>query len=124
MRDELENELKKRRLPGVDFRAASWKPTQGRYSGKTCNGVQIIITDAPRAQITRLNFEIYDAVRRVAPSIQFWGASGRNAMFDKVCGTSAIRKMMQSGKSSAEIWNIWNNGAAKFAKEVASVRLY
>ena len=120
----LESELKKRRLPGVDFRAASWKPTQGIYSGKTCNGVQIIITDAPRAHITRLNFEIYDAVRRVAPSIQFWGSPARNAMFDKVCGTSAIRRLMQSGKPSAEVWNAWNSGAAKFEKETAAVRLY
>ncbi len=120
----LENNLKKRRLAGVDFRAASWKPKGGIYSGKTCNGVQIIITDPQSAQLTRLNFEIYDAVRHIAPKIAFWNSSESNSMFDKVCGTNQIRRMMQRDKSSSEIWNVWNSGAAQFAKEAQAARLY
>jgi uncharacterized protein YbbC (DUF1343 family) len=120
----LEVELKKRNLPGVGFRAASWKPSKGVYAGKICNGVQIFVTDAQSAQLTRLNFELYDAVRHVAPKIPFFNSASHNAMFDKVCGTSYIRRLMQSGKSSAEVWNAWNSGAAHFAKEVQAVRLY
>lgn len=120
----LENELKRRRLPGVDFRAASWIPTKGRYAKQVCSGVQILLIDPQNARLTRLNFEIYDAVRRVAPHIKFWNSADRNSMFDKVCGTSGIRRLMQSGKSPSELWKVWNSGAARFAKETQSVRLY
>ena len=120
----LESELKKRRLAGVDFRAASWKPKGGVYSGKNCYGVQIFVTDPQKAELTRLNFELYDAVRRVAPKISFWNSSSQNSMFDKVCGTSQIRKMMQSGKSSDAVWQTWNQGAARFAKEANAARFY
>lgn len=120
----LEKELTKRHLPGVDFRAASWKPDKGVHAGKTCNGVQVIVTDVQRAQLTRLNFEIYDAVHRVAPKIQFWDSAERNSMFDKVCGTNQIRRLMRNGKSSAEIWTVWNSGAIRFEREIMAARLY
>jgi uncharacterized protein YbbC (DUF1343 family) len=120
----LESELKKRNLPGLDFRAASWKPSQGVHAGKVCNGVQIVLVDPQRAPLTRLNFELYDAVRRIAPQLNFWNSASHNAMFDKVCGTSQIRRMMQSGKSSAEVWATWNAGAIAFAKESLAARLY
>ena len=120
----LANELQKRPLAGVEFRAASWVPTAGRYAGKTCNGVQIVLLDPRNAQLTRINFEIYDAVRRVAPHIDFWNSTDRNSMFDKVSGTSQIRRLMQSGRSPSEIWKVWNSGAVRFTRETQPVRLY
>ncbi|HEY0074787.1 MAG TPA: hypothetical protein VGB77_11840, partial [Abditibacteriaceae bacterium] len=120
----LQQELQKRGLPGVEFRAASWIPVKGRYAKQLCSGVQIILHEPKQVQLTRLNFEIYDAVRRVAPQIKFWNSSDRNSMFDKVCGTSQIRRLMQNGKSSSEVWKVWNSGAARFANETQAVRLY
>lgn len=120
----LESTLKKQRLAGFDFRAASWKPTKGVHAGKTCSGVQIVITDPQRAQLTRLNFEIYDAVRAVAPKIQFWNSPSQNAMFDKVCGTNYIRRLMQTNNASSTVWQVWNRGASQFATESQAARLY
>ncbi len=116
--------LNARRVPGWQFRAASWVPTMGRFARKRCDGVQIVLIDASRAQITRLNFEIYAAVRRVAPKFSFFSSKSRNAMFDKVCGTPQIRRTMQSGQSVDAVWKLWNQGAAKFTAQSAPFRLY
>jgi beta-N-acetylhexosaminidase len=120
----LVNELKRRRLPGFNFRAASWTPAKGRYAGQVCSGAQILITDQHRAQLTRLNFEIITASMRVAPHVKFFASSRHNAMFDAVCGTSQIRRMLQAKKSPDEIWRVWNSGAAAFKAQSAKYHLY
>lgn len=120
----LEADLKGRRLPGWDFRAVSWTPSKGVYAGKTCYGVQLILTDPRRAEMTRPNFELYDAVRRIAPGLKFFTSASQKSMFDKVCGTTQIRRLMQSGKSSTQIWQVWNRGATDFDRQVRQARLY
>jgi uncharacterized protein YbbC (DUF1343 family) len=116
--------LNARRLPGWSFRAASWTPTKGRHAKKRCQGVQILLTNPRIAQTTRLNFEIYAAVRQVAPQIEFFGAARNNAMFDMVCGTKEIRRLMQQGQSVDAVWSVWNRGAETFKKQSAPFRLY
>ncbi len=116
--------LNARGLAGWSFRAVSWVPSKGAYARKRCNGVQITLTDPRVAQPTRLNFEIYAAARRIAPRLRFFNSAKRNAMFDKVCGTSQIRRLMQSGQSADAVWSVWNRGAAPFEKGSARFRLY
>ena len=78
----LERILKGRKLAGWDFRAVSWTPNKGRYAGKMCQGVQLMVTDPQRAETTRMNFEIWAATRKIAPKIAFFGSSKHNKMFD------------------------------------------
>lgn len=120
----LEKALNRRRLAGWQFRAASWNPNKGRYAGKLCTGVQIVLTDPKTAQATRLNFEIYRAVRQIAPKISFFGSKRHNAMFDLVCGTSQTRALMQSGQSADSLWRIWNKRSAIWEKQAAAARIY
>lgn len=116
--------LNARRLPGWTFRAVSWVPRQGAHIGKQCQGVQIILLDPRRAQTTRLNFEIYSAVRQVAPRLKLFTRKDRNAMFDKVCGTSQIRRLMMQGQSAASLWRVWNQGNAAFRRQSKPYLLY
>jgi len=120
----LEAELKGRGLQGWDFRAASWTPASGRFAGRLCTGVELHLTDEKRAELTRINFEIFDAVRRIAPRLQFFNSARHNKMFDAVCGTGEVRRRMSSGQSAAALWRYWNGGAAPFAKQAAPFRLY
>ncbi len=120
----LAKRLNSRGLRGWNFRAVSYVPTKGAYARKRCNGVQILLIDASKAQATRLNFEIYAAVRQIAPKIRFFSDSKRNAMFDKVAGNSQTRRLMQSGASADALWQEWNRGAAGFEKGAARFRLY
>ncbi len=117
-------ELNRRRLPGWDFEAFAWTPVKGRFARKRCSGVKIRLTDAALAQATRLDFEIFDAVRRIAPKTAFFNSARHNAMFDKVCGSGQIRRAMQLGQSASEIWRLWNNGAANFVKQSSQYWMY
>lgn len=120
----LVSELKKRNIAGWDFKAVSWKPRKGRYAGKTCNGVQLVLTDPSRADSTRINFEIWAATRRVAPRINFFNSSSHNKMFDLVCGTPIVRALMQKNTNINRLLQVWNGDAAAWEKQSRSARLY
>jgi len=121
----LANDLNRRGLPGVTFRPMSWRPFYGAMKGRDCGGVEIHFTDTRRAELTRLNFEIMDALRRVAPSRRLFAASGEETrMFDLDCGTDKVRKAFESGRSAADIWAMWNRDSAKFRSERQPFLLY
>ena len=120
----LAHTLNNRNIAGWDFKAVSWKPRGGRYAGKNCNGVQLILTDPSRADTTRINFEIWAATRRVAPRINFFPDSSHNRLFDLVCGTSTIRALMQKNVGIDRLLQVWNGDAAAWEKQSRAARLY
>ena len=120
----LVRELKKRDIAGWGFKAVSWKPQGGRYSGKTCNGVQLIVADPARADSTRINFELWAATRKIAPGINFFANSSQNKMFDLVCGTPAMRALMQKNVGIDRLLQVWNGDASAWAKQSEPARLY
>ena len=120
----LAAELTRRRLPGCEFRAAQWRPSNGVFRGQRCSGVRISFSDVARAPLTRLNFEVMDAIRKVAPKYALFGRSrGGDQMFDLVCGTNQVRRMFLAGKSAAQIWAAWNRDAG-FAAQRRPYLLY
>jgi uncharacterized protein YbbC (DUF1343 family) len=122
--EALAAELTRRRLPGCEFRTAQWRPMRGVFKGKRCSGVHIVLSDPARASLTRLNFEIMDAMRKVAPEYVLFGQSrSSDQMFDLVCGTNQVRRMFATGKSAAQIWAAWNS-AAGFSAQRQPYLLY
>jgi uncharacterized protein YbbC (DUF1343 family) len=112
-------------LAGVAFSPVQWRPARGAYAGRTCTGVQINFTDVEAASLTRLNFEIMDAVRKIEPSRRFFGTSrAKDRMFDLCAGTARVRRLFQAGQSSASIWAAWNTGRATFLKQRKPYLLY
>ena len=68
----LAKELTRRNQSGIIFRPRSWVPFYGAMKDRECGGVQIHLTEltgagnaAPPATLTRLNFEILDALRKL-----------------------------------------------------------
>ncbi len=120
----LVRELNKRNIVDWQFKAVSWKPRGGRYSGKTCNGVQLLVADPSRADSTRINFELWAATRRVAPQINFFANSSQNKMFDLVCGTPIMRGLMQKNTDINRLLQVWNGDAAAWEKQSRAARLY
>ena len=120
----LVRELNKRDIAGWDFKAVSWTPTKGRYAGKTCNGVQLIVADPVRAASTRINFELWAATRKVAPRINFFANSNQNRMFDLVCGTPQMRALMQKNTGINRLLQVWNGDAAAWEKQSRAARIY
>lgn len=116
-------ELNSRGFPGVTFRACSFVPYYALFKGQSCGGVQIHITDYRTAPLTRLNFELMDAARKLHVGAEFF-PDGKPKLFDKVCGTDSVRKAFMAGESSAEIWQKWNADADGFRRARAPYLLY
>jgi uncharacterized protein YbbC (DUF1343 family) len=111
--------LNRRGLPGYSFEPASWTPTKGVHAQRSCTGVRIGLTDANRAELTRLNFELMDAVRKITPDRRFFGVDAEmDHMFDLSCGTDRVRRAFIEGRSAAEIWREWNTGSVLFRRKL------
>lgn len=122
----LLRELKKRGdfLPGFAFRPAWWTPFYGTYKGRNCGGVQIYLTDAARAPLSRFNFVLLDALRSLHPARPFFPPGEETRLFDLGCGTNAPRKAFQSGATASQIWNEWNQNRDAFLTDRKPFLLY
>ena len=121
----LAAELERRRLADVQFSPVQWRPSRGAFAGRVCTGVQISFTDVKSVSLTRVNFELIDAVRKIDPSRRVFGASrAKDRMFDLCCGTTRVRRMFQAGQPAAKIWTAWNTGSAAFRTQRKRYLLY
>jgi uncharacterized protein YbbC (DUF1343 family) len=123
--EALARELNRRRIGGAIFRPASWRPYYGAMKGQLCGGVQIYLAGGMNIELTRLNFEIMDALRKVSPGRNLTAVSSEETrMFDLSCGTDKVRKAFNRGSSSAEIWAAWNADAERFRAKRRPYLLY
>ena len=120
----LAAELNRRGMAGFAFEPVSWQPSNGAHRNRLCTGVQIRVSDANRAELTRLNFELMDAVRRIAPTRSFFAVRSKNHMFDLACGTDGVRRLFTAGKSAAQMWAAWNSGSVAFREQRKPYLLY
>lgn len=121
--ERLAGLLNARRLSGVWFRPAYFQPYYGPYARKVCGGVQIILTDPRAAPLTPIQFHVIDAVRRLKPDLKLFGR-GRDAMFDKVCGTDRIRRLLEQGAPLDDVLKAWNEGVQEFREQRTPYLLY
>ncbi len=116
--------LNARRLPGVHFRPLYFKPYYiDRVKGKACGGAQIHLIDPSSADLTTLQFHVMDVVRRTYPDVKLFG-NGRDAMFDKVCGTDQVRLMFEDGRPLSEILDFWSEGVEDFRRACKRYLMY
>lgn len=115
--------LAARKIPGVTFRPTWWTPFYGAFSGERCAGVQIHLTNPRTVPLTRINFELMDAIRKQKPNTDFF-TGNRASMFDKVSGTSTLRTGFLSGSSAGTLWQKWNEGSETFRKSRTKYLLY
>ncbi len=123
--ERMADELNRRGLKGVRFRAVYWRPFYAAFQGQLCGGTQIYLTDPAQAELTRINFEILDALRRISPARPLFGTSKNgDRMFDLVCGTDVVRRQLLAGRSAERIWTEWNAGSRAFRSARQPFLLY
>lgn len=129
----LATELNSRKLPGIFFRPAYFKPYYGPYKDRACEGVQLHITDFDALMPVETGLHIVEAIHKLYPEqrILYGGAAAgpakqraRVSAFNKVMGTTEIRRMLLDGKSAQEIIHWWEAERDQFAKGRAKYFLY
>lgn len=113
-------------LPGVRFQPLTYKPFYGTFKDEGLGGVQMYFTDPANAPLTAINFHAIEALRALGRDVFADAVAAKKSfdMFDKVNGTDATRRALQSGTSAAEIVRRWQPGEEKFRKERVPYLLY
>lgn len=116
--------LNARKLPGVRFREGYFVPTFSKHEGKTCAGVQILVTD-PRSYRP-----IPTAVAMLAEAARYDGFAWRKDddprpyWIDKLSGSTRLRKMLDAGDSTDEITAAWEDEVRDFERTRREYLLY
>lgn len=121
--DALKAKLDSYELPGVAFRTIHYKPISGSSAGKLVHGVQYYYTDYEAATITMTQFFVMQAVHELYPNVNPFG-TGRNDMFDKVCGTDYVRVNFSNTYKVSDIKSYWDKDVEDFRTLSSNYYLY
>ena len=116
-------------FPGVAFREAYFRPTFSEFTGETCGGVHIHVTDRNAFTPVVLGIAMVKTARDMYPDHFLWRQNdyeyefGRNP-FDIVCGTDKIRLALESGASVRDIEADWRPRLNEFIEARKPYLLY
>jgi uncharacterized protein YbbC (DUF1343 family) len=104
-------------IPGV--RAKPW--SAGRDSG-----MFLQIDPHNAGNLTAINFQIIDILNDEIDHFSTFGRTDydQRDMFDKICGTTSIRRRLSNGASASSIVSSWNSGVVRWAVERQPYLLY
>lgn len=123
---DLADNLNALQLPGVMFRPISYKPYYGFGKGTDLNGVEVYVTDFNKAELTLVQFYVMQELARMYPAHKASaGASpARFGMFDKVCGSKAVRTGFFKRHRVEDIDRLWHKDLPAFEKTKKEYHLY
>jgi uncharacterized protein YbbC (DUF1343 family) len=116
-------------FPGVRFREAWFQPWFAEFTGQTCGGLQLHVTDREAFQPVLVGLAMIQTARSLYPNDFLWRQNdyeyefGRNP-FDIVCGTDRIRKAIEADEPFESIEKICSEGLADFIAARSKYLLY
>jgi len=107
-------------LPGALFRPVTFTPTLSKFSGESCQGVQLHVADRKSFRPLPTALAIVEDIRRNYPEqFQF-----KSAHFDRLSGTDAVRKAMERNEPVGEIVATWQKDLKEFEAARRKFLLY
>ena len=121
--------LERLALPGVRFRPARFIPTFHKWTGKSCGGVQLHVTDRRRFKPFLTGLALLAVARRQAPRAFAWRPppyefERRRMPIDILAGTDAIRLALERGEPLAGIEAEWQSDLGRWRRRRAAALLY
>ncbi len=116
---ELASELNELKLPGVDFRAASFTPSFSKHAGELTHGVQIHVTDKEAFKPVKTGLSLVKMIHDLYPEdFEFRAENSAGvSFFDLLVGNGWIREGIENGDSVKKMEKQWENDLKEF-KEV------
>ncbi|MDF2568715.1 MAG: hypothetical protein K0R55_319 [Sporomusa sp.] len=120
--EHLANNMNAMKLPGVVFRPAHYIPRFGNFSGETCNGVQLHITNRKEFRPVRTGLSLLYAVQALNDGQFAYNFSGKGTpMIDLITGDDALRL----GRYSLnELLSEWDQEAKEFKEMSKAYYIY
>jgi len=117
---ELARALNALGLPGVIFREQGFTPLFSKFKDQLCGGCQLHVTDRNAYRPLAAALHIIKTVRTMYPGKFAFHAD----YFDKIMGTSSVRKALEAGTSVEDIVAGWADGLVRFDALRKSAFLY
>jgi uncharacterized protein YbbC (DUF1343 family) len=123
----LRKEMLQEYLPGVNFSAMEFTPLphqqraiSPKYAHKKCNGVFLDVTDEKKYEPLSTAIALLVALQKLFPdSLRF-----HETQFDRLAGTTKLRKAILSQKTANEITMTWNDDVKNFMERRKKYLLY
>ncbi|NGO69615.1 exo-beta-N-acetylmuramidase NamZ family protein [Streptomyces boncukensis] len=112
-------------LPGVRFREGYFVPTFSKYTGKTCAGVQILVTDPARyAPLPTAAAMLVEARKYDGFAWRKDAGQERPYWIDKLSGSPRLREMVDAGEDAAAVTRAWRAEVRAFVRQRRPYLLY
>ncbi|WP_158887584.1 exo-beta-N-acetylmuramidase NamZ family protein [Amycolatopsis anabasis] len=108
-------------LPGARFRETYFVPTFGKFTGQTCGGVQLTITDPRSFDAIRTAVAMIVTAKRLHPTIFGWRTDN---FIDKLSGSDRLRTMVDRGADVDEIVGAWRGELDEFTRKRQRYLIY
>jgi len=123
------SDLDGQRLPGVRFRPARFVPTFHKWAGRTCEGVQLHVTDERTFKPFLTALALIATARRHAPRNFAWRRppyefERRRLPIDILLGTDVIRRAIERRRPLREIEGHWRRPLSAWVRRRARFLLY
>jgi len=118
---KLEQELEKRQLPGVRFRAVTYRPASFKFKEKVLHGVQIHVQDPKAFRPIKVALALMTALEKLWPDQAIYDEPYSVA---RVWGNTRVLTMVKAKKSAETIEATWQEDLTAFAADRAKVLLY
>jgi uncharacterized protein YbbC (DUF1343 family) len=116
--DELTLALNRANIPGVRFAPAEFTPVSDLYTGQSCQGATIDITDPKALDPIRMGIEIAEVLQRLYPE-----RFQTEKMIELVGSKSTIERL-KSGDAPARIVSGWSGEIDQFRRTREKYLLY
>ena len=116
---ELAATLREERLPGVLFRATSFRPAFHKHAGKTCTGVQVHVVDRERFRpFAAYLLLLREALRQGGGDFDWrrepYEFESERLAIDLLLGRSDLRRMIEENAPLAAMEASWSQGLSEF----------
>jgi len=117
----LAEELNALGLPGVRFRETYFAPTFSKFTGLTCGGVQVHLTDQRSVDAISTAVTMIVTARRVYPTVFAWREDN---FVDKLFGSGRLRALVDAGAGAEDVIGAWQPELAAFRQRRQRYLIY
>lgn len=128
---QLADHLNAQQWPGVVFRPHTFMPTDSKWRGAMCHGVQVHITDMAVWRPIAVWLGEIREIRMLYPDQFAWlppqstgVEAGEVHHFDRLIGSDTVRHQIDAGVALATIMAGWDDVAREFEQQRAPYVLY
>jgi len=113
-------------IPGVSASVYKYRTGKGRWAGAAYEGVYLAIDPRNAGNLTAISFQAIEILERTVRGFSPFARTSpdQRQMFDKVSGTTAVRRGLIRGRPVNDMVRSWDSGVARWAQERLPYLLY